>query len=310
MTVKANERNIPKEKSLHCSCLDCWLLSLSKNVNAHVSRISEEASGRILDIWRMGSIIESLKLEGRKNRSVADKKANEQEVVMGFLCHYMDDMANAGASDDELQGISSLPSSTSQCTTEISAEIFRQKQGTSATRYEVDALVDLEKCFHAIELPMIEDFRPDDENTPNKEVARFQQCQRQCRQLSQDPNLLAVVSGLYTAAVAPCVSPGGEARESGVPSITRASTRGSACHLSRSREMEMKRARREYFSMVIAKILHGLGSTLLPSADWRERCSSQWESCRDLSFNAVYACALSSFDAGGSHGSLGDLHTG
>jgi hypothetical protein len=279
VTVNADGRNIAGDKSSHCTCLECWLLKLAQQVQTHVTKISGEASDRILDIWRMGGVIESKELSQYRNR--------KQELLMDFLCHYMDSMASSTSLSADENDINDETNQNDN--TDMILTGGAPRQADSLTKQGLAALVE---NFHAMELPLVKNYvtskdrsiHVNNADTPSrlaKISSRLQQCQRHCLVLAQDPNLVSVVNAMYTAARTPACS-----------SSSIDATPSTSCLVSRPRDEAMKHAKREYFSLVITKILHGLGSALLPAADWRERCAAHWESCRDLSFTVVHTCAL------------------
>ena len=128
------------------------------------------------------------------------------------------------------------------------------------------AMEKMSQSFHNVELPLLDVATA----AASNKNARIQQCRQQCMVLAQDPILSNVVSRVYAVAVE--------------------ST--SSCKLAELKKSRMKNLYQEYHSLLIAKILHGLGTGLVPANEWRDRCSTHWESCRDLTFNSVKECAM------------------
>lgn len=316
--MKANGRNLQRSSDSNdqcCTCLDCWLLNLAQEIQLRVSRISEEASERILDIWRMGSVIESKefedvlptpqKLTGEEGEMWGregglSKETFKQHFVMNFLCHYMDVMASSPSSMSSCETAvvhGNCDDNTSEASRLTHSERVRNHEQQGASEEDTTAVLSLlTKLFHAVDLPLTKYYVSAPSSSVKnssslsshsaKVLSRFQQCQRNCLILAQDPNMLAVVSGMFAAANAPAHN------AKGVVSAANVSELAAQCVSRQSRVKVMTLARREYHALLMAKVLHGLGSALLPAADWRERCAAHWESCRDLSFTAVQACAL------------------
>ena len=260
VTIDADGRNLDSKSDMNCTCLECWLLDVAQQVKSKLDRITDEASERILDIWRLGNLMELKKFsdvitsidQSTVSSDHSEHVKDAQKWITRFICHYMDAMASKYSEFD--QNPSGVP--------------CRGASDTN-TAEEQSMLRKVSDLFYEVELPIL---KLNLEPKSDVQHLRFQQCHQQCRVLSRDSSLMSVISKVFDLA-----------NQNSLPLQN--------CVACGDREKCLQRALQEYRGLVVAKVLHGLGSTLVPANEWRDS-STHWESCRDLAFNSVKMCAM------------------
>ena len=234
------------------------LWSLAERVTQRINSINDLAGQRTLDMWRLGATIAACKVGGGLGEEQEQEQQERQEQISSLMCHYMQTLSSA--SEEESGG------------------------GEAVAMADGDAddvgggMGELLDSFQQTQVPLL--FLPEvgdsqlQGQTQDQAQAQAQaQAQKELGRLSadvdvlrHDPRLSDLLRHLCAFADSPLLR--------GAPSL------GSA----------VADASRRLWASYMAKVLHGIGSPLLPAANWRGH--QLWGKYRRVHFDDVLRVVL------------------